>query len=32
MKDEVPNVGQEKIAEYDAAIEDALRQVNEANR
>ncbi len=32
MKYEVPNDGQEKFAEYDAAIEDALRQVNEANR
>ena len=32
MKYEVPNDGQEKFAEYDAAIEDALWQVNEANR
>ena len=32
MKYEVPNDGQEKFAEYDAAIEGALRQVNEANR
>lgn len=32
MKYEVPNDHQEKFDEYDKAIDEALRQVNEANR